>query len=126
MLWQLIRPLVYGLTSIPVRRRLAAFVSATHRPQEVHEDLLRRILAAQKDTDFGRRHHFADIRRVADFRRQLPVATYEYFEPYIQRVARGESQALLSDPHVRMFAMTSGTTAVRKLIPVTRQYLADY
>src|SRR5262249_25817534 len=110
----------------PVRRQLAAFEAATHRPRELQEALLQRILAAQADTDFGRAHRFGDIRTPADFRRHLPVAGYEYFEPYIQRVQRGETRALLADRQVHMFAPTSGTTAARKLIPVTPRYLADY
>ena len=89
------------------------------RPREVQEALLRRILAYQADTAFGRDHRFRDIRTVADFRRQLPVAGYEYFEPYIARVRRGEINALLADRRVHMFALTSGTTAARKFIPVT-------
>ena len=95
-------------------------------PREVQEALLRGILAHQADTDFGRDHRFATIRTVADFRRQLPVAGYDYFEPYIARVRNGEFNALLADPRVHMFALTSGTTATRKYIPVTPQYLADY
>src|SRR5262249_30243432 len=47
-------------------------------------------------------------------------------EPYIDRVRKGETAALLADPKVHMFALTSGTTAARKYIPVTGQYLADY
>ena len=42
------------------------------------------------------------------------------------RVRRGETNALLADARVHMFALTSGTTATRKYIPVTDQYLADY
>src|SRR5438132_11886699 len=110
----------------PVLRHLAAFETATHRPREIQEALLRRILAFQADTDFGRHHGFASIRTIEDFRRQLPVAGYEYFEPYIARVRRGDLRALLADPCVHMFALTSGTTAARKFIPVTPQYLADY
>jgi hypothetical protein len=63
---------------------------------------------------------------LADYRRHLPVAGYDYFEPYIKRVCRGELRALLADHCVHMFALTSGTTAARKFIPVTDQYLADY
>jgi hypothetical protein len=110
----------------PVLRHLAAFEQATHRPRDVQEALLRRILAHQADTDFGRRHGFTSIRTVDDFRRQLAVAGYEYFEPYIARVRKGELRALLADPCVHMFALTSGTTAARKYIPVTPQYLNDY
>jgi hypothetical protein len=110
----------------PVLRHLAAFEQATHRPREVQEALLRRILAHQAETDFGRAHGFRTIQSVDDFRGQLPIARYEYFEPYIARVRRGELRALLADSCVHMFALTSGTTAARKFIPVTDQYLADY
>ncbi|MFM7152256.1 MAG: GH3 auxin-responsive promoter family protein, partial [Gemmataceae bacterium] len=61
-----------------------------------------------------------------DFRRQVPFAGYEAIEPYIDRVKKGETSALLSDPKVYMFALTSGTTATRKYIPVTPRYLSDY
>src|SRR5215472_15693141 len=107
----LFRKVLGKIVAFPVRRQLAAFEAATHRPREVQEALLKRILAAQADTDFGREHHFAAIRTPADFRRQLPVAAYEYFEPYIARVQRGEFRALLADRQIHMFALTSGTTA---------------
>jgi hypothetical protein len=110
----------------PVRRQLTRFEAATGTPREVQERVRRRILAYHADTDFGRAHYFRSIQTVADFRRQLPVAGYEHLEPYLDRVRRGEVRALLADPRVRMFALTSGTTAARKFIPVTDQYVADY
>ncbi|HYT92677.1 MAG TPA: GH3 auxin-responsive promoter family protein, partial [Gemmataceae bacterium] len=122
----LLRKLLGKIVAFPVRRQLAAFENATLQPREVQEALLRRILAAQSNTDFGRDHHFRDIRTIEDFRHNLPVSPYEYFEPYIQRVQRGEFNALLADRQIHMFALTSGTTASRKFIPVTAQYLADY
>jgi hypothetical protein len=41
-------------------------------------------------------------------------------------VKKGETDALIAGDRVLMFALTSGTTAARKLIPVTTRYLADY
>lgn len=114
------------LIATPVRRQLRAFEAATHHPREVQEILLRGILARQAATDFGRQHRFADVHSLDDFRRHVPVLTYEHLEPYITRVARGDFNALLADHKVHMFAMTSGTTAARKFIPVTPRYLADY
>lgn len=61
-----------------------------------------------------------------DFRNTIPVRGYDYVEPYMKRVIQGETNALLADAKIHMFAMTSGTTATRKFIPVTDQYLADY
>ena len=37
---------------------------------------------------------------VADFRRHLPVAGYDAFEPYLARVRKGETNALLADARV--------------------------
>ena len=126
MLQWLLRNVVLKLVAIPVRRRLRAFEAATERPEQVQQELLRRILASQATTAFGKDHHFAAVRTLEDFRKSVPVRGYEYLEPYIQRVLKGETHALLADKKIHMFAMTSGTTASRKYIPVTDQYLADY
>ncbi len=114
------------VVAIGLRRQLRAFEAASCNSQQVQEELLRRIVRQHEDTDFGRDHGFDKIRTAADFRRQLPVSPYEYHEPYLARVRKGDWKALLSEPSIRMFALTSGTTAARKHIPVTSQYLADY
>jgi hypothetical protein len=114
------------VVGFPNRVKLWTFSAACRRPREVQEALLARILTEQADTGFGHDHGFGKVRTAADFRRQVPVAPYEYFEPYLARVRNGETTALLTDQRVLMFALTSGTTAARKTIPVTPRYLADY
>jgi hypothetical protein len=126
MLGRWLKFLVGKIIATPVRRQWAAFEAAAHRPREVQEALRQRILAHHARTAFARDHHFHEIHTLDDFRRRLPIAGYEYFEPYLARVRRGELRALLGDDRVHMFALTSGTTAARKFIPVTPQYLADY
>jgi hypothetical protein len=112
--------------SYPIRRQLRLFEAACQDPEAVQAALLLRILRKQSATAFGRDHHFADVRTLAEFRKNVPVAPYEYVAPYIERVQKGETDALLADRRVLMFALTSGTTASRKLIPVTDEYLAAY
>ena len=114
------------IVAIPVRRRLFAFEAATHNPDVLQDALLHRFLAAQADTGFGHDHRFRDIATYEDFCRQVPVAGYEAIEPYIERMRKGDFRALVSDGPVHMFALTSGTTATRKYIPVTASYLDDY
>jgi hypothetical protein len=126
MLSGLLRYLVGKAIALPIRRQLAAFEAATHRPRDVQDQLLKSILAYHADTAFGRQYRFNSIHTVTGFRRQLPVAGYEFFEPFMARVRRGELNALVADRCVHMFALTSGTTAARKYIPVTPHYLADY
>jgi len=114
------------LISYPIRRQLRLFEAACQTPEAVQTELLLRVLRKQAATAFGRDHKFAAVRSVADFRKHVPVAPYEYVAPYIERVQKGETDALLADRRVLMFALTSGTTASRKLIPVTDEYLSEY
>lgn len=112
--------------SVPTRLRLRAFHRSTHYPEVTQRAILERILAEQRDTGFGRDHHFASIRTLEDFRRNIPVAGYEAIEPYIARMRQGDFKALVAAKKVHMFALTSGTTATRKYIPVTPHYLSNY
>ena len=114
------------LATIPLQRKLQRFLTSCDDPATVQAELLKRLLARQSATAFGRDHGFADIRTLDDYRRRVPVAPYERLAPYIERVKRGETDALIADDRVLLFALTSGTTAARKFIPITRRYLRDY
>jgi hypothetical protein len=126
MLKWLLHNVVLRIIGYPVRRRLDAFERATETPEAVQRDILFRILKHQAGTGFGKDHHFSTMASLADFRKRIPIRGYDYVEPYLQRVLKGETEALLADRKIHMFAMTSGTTATRKYIPVTDQYLDDY
>ncbi len=114
------------LLTYPVRKQLRQFEIACETPEAVQNALLFDILRKQADTQFGRDHKFGAIASIAEYRNNVPVAPYEYVSPYIEKVQTGDTRALLADPRVLMFALTSGTTASRKLIPVTDSYLAAY
>jgi GH3 auxin-responsive promoter len=109
-------------------RRLAAeFLEQTRRAGDVQRDLLMARIARNADSQFGRDHHFREIRTPADFRKRVPIGDYNRHEPYIDRVRQGDVSALFgAGTDVLMFAMTSGTTNRPKTIPVTREALKDY
>lgn len=111
---------------LPMHARIRRFLRSCDNPERVQTELLLNIVRRQAGTAFGKDHGFADVRTVADFRRRVAVAPYERLAPYIERVKAGDTNALLADDTVRLFALTSGTTAARKFIPVTDRYLADY
>ncbi|MBM3981333.1 MAG: GH3 auxin-responsive promoter family protein [Planctomycetes bacterium] len=114
------------LLTYPVRRQLRRFERDCQNPEATQGLLLDQILTIQRDTQFGRDHKFASANTVAEYRNTVPIAPYEYVAPYIEKVQNGDTRALLANPRVLMFALTSGTTASRKLIPVTDSYLAAY
>ena len=117
---------IQGVLERTAGRDLAAFAEAVKTPTDVQRKLLFEILRREQSTGFGRDHRFADIRTLADFRRQIPLTRYEYFEPYIERVKLGELDAMFHRQKVLMFALTSGTTSARKFIPITERFLADH
>ena len=109
-------------------RRLAVELHGqAQRAGVVQRELLLSRIARNADSDFGRDHHFGEIRSPADFRKRVPVGDYSRHEPYIDRVRNGQVSALFGPgTEVLMFAMTSGTTNRPKTIPVTREALQDY
>jgi hypothetical protein len=109
------------------RRLAGSFLEQTARAGQVQHELLLGRIARHADSRFGREHHFREIRTPADFRRRVPVGSYDDHEPYIDQVRKGDLGALFgAGTEVLMFAMTSGTTNRPKTIPVTRESLQDY
>lgn len=124
MLW---RNLVSALVRRRAHRRFRRFEEACAEPAEVQRRVLLAKVARQADSDFGREHGFAHIDSVEEFRRRVPVCDYEYLRPYIDRVRQGEARALFGpEDRVLMFALTSGTTAEPKYIPITERFLQEY
>ncbi len=126
MLW--IPRKILGTPLVNRSRRLAArFLADTHRAGEVQKDRLLSLIQRNADSQFGRDHHFGEIRTPADFRRRVPIRGYDGHEPYIARVREGDTSALFGPgTEILMFALTSGTTAQPKTIPVTRESLKNY
>ncbi len=106
-----------SIAAAAARERLAllAALAACERQQP---RLLQSILAANRDTQFGRQHDFAKLARVEDYRRAVPVRRDVQYAPWLERVAAGEPAVLTAEPPVA-FESTSGTVHGAKLIPYT-------
>ena len=98
-------------------------VAAARRPREAQLRVLRRIVSANRATAFGREHGFASIETYDDYRRRVPVQTYESLRPYIDAQERTEQRCLTVEQPV-LYAQTSGTTGDPKHLPLTRTALA--
>jgi len=122
-----LRRLAWAPLRLQAKRQVRRWLARIRRTPEVQADLLRRLLEPSAETAFGRDFGLARARTIQDLRAAMPVAGYERAEPYIRRVAHGETEALFPrGTHVHMFALTSGTTATPKMIPVTDALLRDY
>jgi hypothetical protein len=110
---------LFNAAALLARRQWNRWDALTLQPQEAQERLLRKIIARNRGTLFGRDHGFGAIRSVDEYRRQVAVGDYERLRPYVERAQNGESAVLTAEPVV-MFTMTSGSTGHPKLIPVTQ------
>ncbi|MCX5678118.1 MAG: GH3 auxin-responsive promoter family protein [Candidatus Omnitrophica bacterium] len=98
--------------------RRIVFEASTEDPLKAQEKTLLKYLRRNKDTEYGRKYNFGAIRSIDDYRRLVPINTYEAIRPYVDKIASGEQNILTKDK-VEFFGATSGTTDKPKLIPTT-------
>lgn len=95
--------------------RIEGFMRDPHAAQE---RWLKHLLETARDTEFGRKYNFAEIRTFDDFTRSVPVHDYESIKSYILRMMRGEHDVLWPG-EVNWYSKSSGTTSDKsKFIPV--------
>lgn len=94
-------------------------------PNEVQEELFKKLLQTAKLTEFGSQYDFGSIHTYEQFKERVPIQTYEKIFPYIERMMRGE-QNVLWPSEIKWFSKSSGTTNSRsKFIPVSQEALDD-
>lgn len=97
---------------------LAAFREETKHPMEAANALLMQLLEDNKDTEYGKKYGFADIHSIEDYQKKVPVATYDTFSPYLERMMAGEKD-ILTAYSFNHFNETSGTVGNPKVVPMT-------
>ena len=113
-----------GMTAYATRYWLPVTRHAA-RPERAQADALRRILVANRTTEFGNAHRFASLRTPREFREHVPVQDYETLRGYIERQRCSGVAALTAEPPI-FYAQTSGSTGKPKYIPVCASALRIY
>lgn len=67
----------------------------TMKASEVQESLLKQILSQNRDTEYLNKY-MRGAKHIIDFKRCVPVTSYEGILPYIQRIANGEESSLIT------------------------------
>jgi hypothetical protein len=110
-----------------LEKKLRRFETLLADTPKVQREVLFAKLRRAAPSAFGRDHGFDSIRTLEDFRRQVPIAGYDYYWPYIERVTNGEVGAMFpKGDRLLMFTLSSGTTAQPKLIPINDVWMAEY
>jgi hypothetical protein len=94
-------------------------------PLEVQKDLFFDLIDKAKNTEWGKQHNYSKIKTIADFKKNVPIQSYETLKPYIERIRKGE-QNILWNKEIKWFAQSAGTTAGKsKFIPVSKESLEE-
>ncbi len=97
---------------------LNEFIEETKHPMELTTALLMKLLEDNKDTEYGKKYDFANIKSIEDYQKKVPVAVYDNFAPYLERMMDGEKN-LLTAYDYNHFNETSGTVGSPKVVPMT-------
>lgn len=117
------RNIINFLGSWFFRRRIPQIEHFMLHPEEVQQNTLRHLLKTARNTEYGRKYDFKNIKILSQFQEQVPVTSYADFLPYIERLMKGE-QNLLWPSTIKWFAKSSGTTSSKsKYIPVSKEAL---
>ena len=98
---------------------------SSHAPMDENRALLFQILEKNKDTEYGRKYRFGEIKTTDDFRRMVPATDYDDYAQYMDRVKDGEANVLTASK-ILGFSRTSGSSGVPKYIPATDASLKAY
>ena len=94
-------------------------LKAAETPQHAQEATLQRILRVNARTEFGRAHGFAEIKGQDDYRRAVPVQTFETLQSYAAAQDTTGAPGLTAAPPV-FYQRSSGTLGTPKDVPITQ------
>ncbi|KAK7277723.1 hypothetical protein RJT34_22738 [Clitoria ternatea] len=85
----------------------------TMKAAEVQESVLKQILSQNRETEYLNKYMKREINKtdIAEFKRCVPIITYQEIFPYIQRIANGEDFSLITGHSITEMLCSSGTSA---------------
>jgi hypothetical protein len=104
--------------------RVALWDRALKRVEQVQTEQLLRIVRHAKDTTYGRRYGFGDIRSYEQYAARVPVGDYDTFSAAIDAMRTGES-GLLVPERIQYFGNSSGssTKGKPKFLPISERQI---
>jgi hypothetical protein len=116
---------ITSLFSLYLKSRQRELEAYANNSAELQNEVLKYLISAASDTEYGRNHIFKNINTYSQFTDNVPVNNYDDLKGDIDRMRHGEKDILWRG-QVKWFAKSSGTTNDKsKFIPVSRDGLKD-
>lgn len=108
-----------------VRMRLWRIENWSRHPVAVQREVLQELVTAAQHTALGKKYKFSNLFTLKEFKKNVPIHSYEDIKPYVERMMEGEENILWNTP-INWFAKSSGTTSDKsKFIPISEESLQD-
>lgn len=101
---------------IEVRKSLEVM---TQDPMKYNAKLLKKILEDNRNTEYGEKYNFKDIKSIEEYQKNVPITDYDSYADYIYRMTENGERNLLTAYDVVHYAKSSGTMGNPKRIPTT-------
>ena len=121
----LINTVLFHLGSLFGRVFRNDYFAKARNGKKVSERTLLKIVNENKNTEYGKKYGFSEIKTIEDYQRKVPLSLYEDYMDYIERSKNGELN-LLTKKKIKSYAKTSGTTGIQKYIPQSSSTLVNY
>jgi hypothetical protein len=107
------------------RMRFWRIENWSRHPVAVQREVLQELVTAAQHTSFGKKYKFSTLFTLKEFKKMVPIHSYEDMKPYVERMMNGEENILWNTP-INWFAKSSGTTSDKsKFIPISDESLQD-
>src|SRR6187401_501360 len=107
-------------------REAQTFLASLQEPERVQAEFLReQILAPNRECELGRRYRFDKLETLDDYRKAVPISTYDTVAELIERTVQTGEQGLVTGEPIKRFFLTSGSTSRSKYIPVTNRFVRN-
>lgn len=117
--------LLNSLFSWIIKKRIHQIELFTKHPLEVQGEVFMNLIDRGKETFWGKKYGYHDIKDFKTYCDRVPLSSYEDLKRYIERQKKGEKN-ILWPGEVKWFAKSSGTTSDKsKYIPVSKESLED-
>ncbi len=115
--------LLNSIVSRVTAKRLEQIEQFKKYPINVQTDTFFELIEKSAECEWGKKYDYKSIRTIDEYKKRIPLCSYETLKPYIERTQKGENNLLWGED-IKWFAKSSGTTSDKsKYIPVSKEAL---
>lgn len=109
------------------------FGEMCENPMQRNEQLLMQILEENKNTEYGQKYGFENIKSIQEFQEKVPITVYDDYAEAIMRMTEEGAENLICAYPVNHYNKSSGTMGNPKRLPmsdkaisINNKYLTQY